>query len=546
MAREDYDLLIIGGGINGAAVARDASGRGLSVFLAERGDYASATSSASSKLIHGGLRYLENHDISLVRESLKERDILLRIAPHLVQPLRFLLPAYKDHGRPPWLLRLGLFVYDLLAGSRRIERSGALGADEIRELPGLARAGLRTVLYYFDCQTDDSRLVMANLLDARARGADIANRREVVAIAPNARGYSVEVREPGGYRTIQARFVVNTAGPWANKVLDLCAADLPRHKLRLVRGSHIVLRSPDPAGEDAYLLQNSDGRVVFVIPWLRHFLMIGTTDVAHTGDPASARCSPAERAYLLDAYNNHFSHPGGPAQSRDVVWSFAGVRALFDDGSDNPSKVTRDARILWRRQGSGGFVTVYGGKLTTHRRLAEKVLRALAMMGARTGRRWTHKAPLAGGTMGRRELAALARGGPQVLHGAVRRRWVATYGDAAAALFQTVRDAPEKAREIAPRIHLAELEHAVAKEDVRTAEDFLYRRTKLFLSLDAKSRRAVADWFNERAGLGAGSHIHAHSGTNGTNGGGPPAGGLADETAALAPSRRGNGPPSAS
>jgi glycerol-3-phosphate dehydrogenase len=353
---------------------------------------------------------------------------------------------------------------------------------------------------------------MANLLDARKRGADIGNRREVTALTPNARGFSAEIREPGGYRTLQARFVVNAAGPWANDVLDLCHGDMPRHKLRLVRGSHIVLRNPDPRQDSAWLLQQPDKRVIFVIPWLRHFLLVGTTDQPQSADPREARCSEAERDYLLDAYNCHFDPPDGPATPKSVLWSFAGVRALFDDGTDNPAKVTREARLLWRRQGEGGLVTVYGGKLTTHRRLAEKVLRALAMMGARKGRRWTHKAPLAGGAMSRRELALLARKGPQSLHPSVRRRWVATYGDGAAELFETVRKAPEKGREIAPRVPLAELEYAVRMEDARTAEDFLARRSKLFLSLDARGRRAVETWFSRRTGHGGPRTAHTANG----------------------------------
>lgn len=504
MGGEEFDLLVIGGGINGAAVARDAAGRGLTVFLAERGDYAGATSSASTKLIHGGLRYLENHDFALVRESLKERDILLRIAPHLVRPLRFLIPVYRGRGRPAWLLRLGLFFYDLLAGSKRIARAGTLSEEDLAALPRLKRDGLTGVLHYHDCQADDARLVLATLLDARKRGADIGNCREVMALTPNARGFAAEIREPGGYRTLRARFVVNAAGPWANQVLDLCHGELPRHDLRLVRGSHIVLRNPEPDRDNAWLLQNTDGRVVFVIPWLRHLLLIGTTDAPQGGDPLGARCSEEERAYLLDAYNRHFNHPGGPATARAVLWSFAGVRALFDDGSDNPAKVTREARLLWRRQGEGGFITIYGGKLTTHRRLAEKVLRSLSMMGARTGRRWTHKAPLCGGGMSRNELTALARKGPEALHPAIRRRWVATYGDVAADLFEAVRQNPDKASEIAPRVPLVELEHAAENEDARTAEDFLMRRTKLFLSLDSQGRRAVEHWFHRRAGLHTG------------------------------------------
>jgi len=490
------DLLVIGGGINGAAVARDAAGRSLKVVLAERGDYACATSSASSKLIHGGLRYLEHYQFALVRESLRERDVMLRIAPHLVRPMRFLVPVYRDSPRPAWLLRLGLTVYDFLAGSHNPAKSGRLPEREVAALPRLRREDLGAVLHYTDCQVDDARLVLATLLDARARGADIANRREVVSIAPCGDGYSVELSERGHYRTWHARFVINAAGPWVNRVLDLSPAALPQHDLCLVRGSHLLLPMPTPRQSDGFTLQHADGRVVFVTPWLdgRH-LMVGTTDVAHVGDPGNARCSPQERDYLLDLYNRHFIHPGGPVGPAHIVWSWAGVRALVDDGTLDPSRITREERIVSGRQGSGGLVTIYGGKLTTHRRVAERVIRVLGRLGCATGRKWTSESPLVGGALDRRGLAKLFRSAPEHLHPAVARRWVSTYGDIAATLFEAVRSDTKKARNIAPGVPLAELEHAVANEDALSAEDFLFRRTRLFLSLDARGRSAVQAWF---------------------------------------------------
>ena len=490
------DLLIIGGGINGAAVARDAAGRGLKVVLAERGDYACATSSASSKLIHGGLRYLEHYQFGLVRESLREREIMLRLAPHLVHPMRFLVPVYRDSRHPAWLMRFGIAVYDMLGGSRTLARSGRLPRREMAALPRLRADGLTVVLQYTDCQVDDARLVLATLLDARARGADIANRREVLSIRPRVDGYSVELRERSGYRTWNARFVVNAAGPWVNRVIDLCPVALAQQPLRLVRGSHILLPMPTPRQEDAFTLQNVDGRIVFVSPWLDPgYLMIGTTDVPQVGNAGGARCSDEERDYLLDVYNRHFVHPGGAATTNDIVWSFAGVRALVDDGTRDLSKITREVKIVSQRQGAGGFLSIYGGKLTTHRSTAEKVMRRLARMGCPKGRSWTRKSPLVGGRMSRVELEDLARSAPMSLHPATVGRWVATYGDVAAELFESVRRDPQKARNIAPRILVAELEHAVSREDALTAEDFLYRRTRLFLALDAPLRRAVDAWF---------------------------------------------------
>ena len=342
MVTQSYDLLVIGGGIHGAAVARDAAGRGLKVMLAEKGDYACATSSASSKLIHGGLRYLEQLELSLVRESLVERAGLLKTAPHLVEPIRFLLPIYGWQKRPAILLHAGLSLYDLLSIGDGLPPSGRLKPQEITELPRLRRENLNAVLHYHDCQTDDARLVLAVLLDARARGADILNRRAVTAIEPLANGYAVEMDERGVKRRVDARFIVNAAGPFVAEIDAMSRIAPPPRRLRLVRGSHIVLNMPEPIQEDAYTLQDTEDRVIFVLPWLdRRFLIVGTTEVPQESDAGTAACSLQEQAYLLDAYNRYFAGPGGPVSDKDVVWSFAGVRALQDDHGKKPSRLTR-------------------------------------------------------------------------------------------------------------------------------------------------------------------------------------------------------------
>lgn len=496
MADLDFDLLVIGGGINGAAVARDAAGRGLKVMLAECGDYGGATSSASSKLAHGGLRYLESWQFSLVRESLRERAVLLRTAPLLVRPLRFLVPVYDDAPRPAWMVRLGLVLYDLLAGAAKPAASGALGKDEIAALPHLNRQGLKAVLHYADCQVDDARLVLLLMLDARLRGADIANRRAVTAIRPLNCGYAIDLDEASGVRTVTARFVVNAAGPWANRVNGLHQGPLPQLPMRLVRGSHILLPMPKPAVRDALTVQMKDGRVVFVIPWFddRH-LMVGTTDVPHEGDPGEVTCSDEERDYLLDAYNRVY--PGAPATARSVLWTWAGVRPLVDDGAGNPSKITRDSRLLTHRQGSGGFVTIHGGKLTSHRRLAEKVMDALAGLGCTADPAWTALPPLPGADETPGSLEALARSGPRAIPIATRRRLCATYGGMARAVFRLVRDHASLAVEVAPGVCRAEIVHTVRAEDVVTAEDFLYRRTKLFLVLSSTEQAAIGRYIHE-------------------------------------------------
>ncbi|MEC9369282.1 MAG: glycerol-3-phosphate dehydrogenase [Pseudomonadota bacterium] len=495
MMRRHVDLLVIGGGVNGAAVARDAAGRGMKVMLAERDDYASATSSGSSNLIHGGLRYLETFEFGLVRESLRERENLLHAAPYLVRPLRFLVPLSADQRRPGWQMWLGLKLYDFLSGSSSLPRSGRLSRAETATIPRLRGDALRAVLHYHDCQTDDARLVMALLLDARERGADIANRREVIALKGIQQGFGVTLRENGRRRDVTARFVVNAAGPWADR-LDAMAKGRSQRCLRLVRGSHIVLKMPRPATADAFTLQMPDGRIVFVMPWLgARYLVIGTTDLPHDGDAADACCTTEERDYLLAAYNRYFTHARGKAAPRDIVWSWSAVRPLVDDGSGDPSKVSRSADITSRRQGKGGLVSVWGGKLTTHRALAEEVIAALGGMGASIGNPWTHGATLPGGGASLEDLAREVVRGPSSVPVSARRRWADSYGDRIGLLYARIGRNPREARLVAWGIPEAELHYARDSEDARTAEDFLLRRSKLHLSLDRAGRAKIARWF---------------------------------------------------
>jgi glycerol-3-phosphate dehydrogenase len=496
LTAQSVDVLVIGGGIHGAAIARDAAGRGLKVMLAEKGDYACATSSASSKLIHGGLRYLEQLELALVRESLVERAQLLKTAPHLVEPVRFLLPIYGWQKRPALLLHAGLALYDLLSIGDGLPPSGRLKPQEIVELPRLRRENLNAVLHYHDCQTDDARLVLAVLLDARARGADILNRRAVSVIEPLTNGYSVVFDERGTKRRVDARFIVNAAGPFVAAVDALSSVAPSPRPLRLVRGSHIVLKMPEPREADAYTLQDTEDRVIFALPWLdQRFLIVGTTEVPEQGDPGAAVCSPQEEAYLLDAYNRYFARAEGPATAADAIWSFAGVRALQDDGAEKPSRLTRRSALAHIANGTGGFVTLYGGKLTTHRALAEDVLETLQELGARMGGPWTKDVPLYGGHLSRGELLTLVERGPASVSPHVRHRWAFSYGDRIQGLYDRIAKGTELAQEIAPSITLAELIHAVEVEDAMTAEDFLLRRTKLHLLIGEPGRAAVRLWF---------------------------------------------------
>ncbi|HUU66597.1 MAG TPA: glycerol-3-phosphate dehydrogenase [Methyloceanibacter sp.] len=497
MATESFDILIVGGGIHGAAVARDAAGRGLKVLLAEKGDYASATSSASSKLIHGGLRYLEHLELKLVRESLVERAELLRAAPHLVAPLKFLLPIYNWQMRKAWTIHAGLALYDLLSMGDGLPASGRLSSAEAASLPRLRQDNLSAVLRYHDCQTDDARLTLAVALDARTRGADILNRRAVTAITALENGYAVDLDERGQRRRVETRFIVNAAGPFAPQVDALTEAAPEPHPLQLIRGSHIVLPMPDPPALCAYTLQDEGERIVFVIPWLdARFLIVGTTDVPHYGDPGTAHCSADEKAYLVHAYNRYFTNPGRTVTERDIVFTWSGVRALHGDpGEKKPSRISRSPSLAACAQGTGGFITLYGGKLTTHRALAEDVLFMLNTFGLKMSGPWTKDVPLHGGSMSRPALLARAEQGPAALPLATRQRWALTYGDKIEDLFARVASDSAAAEEIAPGLPRAELDYAVDAEDAMTAEDLLLRRTKLHLLLDEAGREAVREWF---------------------------------------------------
>ena len=497
MTAKSVDVLVIGGGIHGAAVARDAAGRGLKVMLVEKGDYASATSSASSKLIHGGLRYLEQLELALVCESLVERAGLLKTAPHLVEPVRFLLPIYGWQKRPALLLHAGLALYDLLSIGDGLPPSGRLKTQEIAELPRLRRENLNAVLHYHDCQTDDARLVLAVLLDARARGADILNRRAVTAIEPLANGYAIELDERGVKRRVDARFIVNAAGPFVAAVDAMSSIAPPPRAIRLIRGSHIVLKMPQPPRADAYTLQDTEDRVIFVLPWLEgRFLIVGTTEVTQQGDPGAAACSVQEQAYLLDAYNRYFTGSDGPARVADVVWSFAGVRVLRDHGERKPSRLTRRPALASVANGTGGFVTLYGGKLTTHRAFAEDALETLQKLGVKTGGPWTKDVPLYGGGASRAALLSLVARGPRALSRETCHRWAFTYGDQIERLYEKVLRDPNLAQEIATGVTPAELIHVAEVEDAMTGEDFLLRRTKLHLLLEDAEREAVRHWFD--------------------------------------------------
>jgi glycerol-3-phosphate dehydrogenase len=443
-----FDLLVIGGGINGVGIARDAAGRRLKVLLCEQGDLAGATSSTSSKMIHGGLRYLEHGAFHLVRESLAEREALLRTAPHLVRPMRFVLP----HGpgqRPRWMLRIGLFLYDRLGGARSLPASAAIDLrDGVFGAP--LKESARGGFVYSDCVVDDARLTVANARDAARHGATILTRTQFAAARRDGAAWRATlVAQDGSRREIAARVLVNAAGPWAEEARRLAGLS-GRARLRLVKGSHIVVRRLYE-GDHAYLLQNDDGRIVFAIPFERDFTLIGTTEAPAEAPPAAA-VTDAEIAYLCRAVGRWFKRPPDPA---DIVWRFAGLRPLYDDGARSASAASRD--YVFELDAAGApCLSIFGGKLTTYRRLAEHALARLAAYLPGMGPAWTATAALPDDTLAGVES------------------------------------------EFAPGLGREEVEFLVREEWARTADDILWRRSKLGLAASPEQQAALARFLASR------------------------------------------------
>jgi len=495
-----YDLAVIGGGVNGCGIARDAAGRGLSVHLSEMGDLASGTSSWSTKLVHGGLRYLEYYEFRLVHESLVEREIVWRMAPHIVEPLRFVLPHHRGL-RPAWLLRLGLFLYDHMGGRKLLPptRTLDLGRDIAGAplKPGMFRRGFE----YSDARVDDARLVVLTARDAAERGATIATRTKVVAAARGADHWRLTLESAEGVRSeIAARVLINAAGPWVAEVVgSVLAAETPA-RVRLVKGSHIVVRRLFDH-DHAYIFQNADGRVVFAIPFHRDFTLIGTTDVDYRGEPGAAACSEAEVDYLIAAAGDYFARPIG---RDDVVWRFAGVRPLYDDGASDAKAATRDYVLdLDATPGRAPVLSIYGGKLTTYRRLAEAVLKKLgpvlpAHRGLAPG--WTATAPLPGGDFapdGRAALAAeIGRDRPSLAPELVR-RLVEAYGTRARRLLDGVTGPADLGRDFGGSLSEREVRWLMAEEWARTAEDVVWRRSKLGLWMTPAEIAALDAFMSE-------------------------------------------------
>jgi glycerol-3-phosphate dehydrogenase len=486
------DLVVVGGGINGVGIARDAAGQGLDVLLLERRDLAAETSSASSKLIHGGLRYLEQREFRLVRESLTEREVLWSAAPHIIRPLRFVLPV-RAGLRSTWLLRAGLLIYDHLGGRRRLPPTRVLHRGRDPQLDTLDVRYSRA-FEYSDCWADDARLVVLNALDAHERGARIALGWSFVAARRERGLWRIDIESEGGERqALSARALVNAAGPWVERVL--AQVGVPRRSaLRLVKGSHIVVPRLYP-GEHAYTLQSADGRVIFTIPFQGGFTLIGTTDVPCGGEALPATVSAEEVGYLCREIGEYFQTPVSP---RQVVWQYAGVRPLYDNGEASASTVTRDYVFdLDAPAGGAPLLSVFGGKLTTYRRLAEHALRELLPHLRIQPRRWTRGATLPGGDLPARDAERFSADRVACYAfapAAMVRRMCAAYGTRVERIVQGARRLADLGQEIAPQLFEAELEYLRAVEWARRAEDVLWRRSKLGLALDGHAAAAIARW----------------------------------------------------
>jgi glycerol-3-phosphate dehydrogenase len=483
----DFDLAIIGGGINGVGIARDAAGRGLKVALFEQNDLASGTSSASSKLIHGGLRYLEHGALRLVRAALNEREVLLRMAPHLIRPLRFVLPL-DAASRSPIVLRLGLFLYDLI-GHRAI-LPGTRPVDLVTGEAGLPlKRRFHHGYEYSDCFADDARLVAVNAVDAAERGAVIRTRTRC-ARAERGDVWRLILNSHGVRDVVTARVLVNAAGAWVETVAETVLQQAPARRLRLDKGSHIVVRRLYDH-DRAYILQAADGRVVFAIPFQRDYTLIGTTDQSFTGDPAAVAPSKDEIDYLCRVINEYFRSAIGAA---DVVWAYAGVRALYDDGARKPQDIGRDyTLVLDKSLGHAPLLTIYGGKLTTYRRLAEDTLARLSHFFP-ASRPWTANSSLPGGDFvydGAAVLVARTQRQWPFLADDHARRLVAAYGTRVADVLKTATRLDDLGICFGADLTATEVRYLMSKEWAQTAEDVLWRRSKLGLRFSETERSAL-------------------------------------------------------
>jgi len=490
----DYDLLIIGGGINGTAIARDAAGRGLSVLLCERDDLAGHTSSASTKLIHGGLRYLEYYEFNLVRHALKEREVMLRAAPHIIWPMRFVLP-YDKGLRPAWMLRTGLFLYDHIGGREMLPGSKSLKLDTAPH-KGVLESRFTTGFEYSDCWVDDARLVVLYALDAANRGADIRTRTEVLSINTIDEGYTADIKQNGTTETITAKGVVNAAGPWVDAVLGKIKKTANEQSLRLVTGSHIITKKLFD-GDHAYLFQNADNRVIFAIPYEHNYTLIGTTDKPYNLSDGPVKISQEEIVYLCEAASEYFQNDISPD---DVVWDYAGVRPLYDDKAADASAVTRDYVLnVEEFADKAPFLSVYGGKITTSRMLGEKAMHELEKYYDYLTGDWTESALLPGGDLINSDFELFytdMHKRYRALNTDLLRRLCHAYGTRITLLLGDGSKQPELGQHFGAGLYELEAKFLINHEWATSAEDILWRRSKLGLHMSADERAGFIEWFS--------------------------------------------------
>ena len=520
-----FDLLIVGGGVNGCGIARDAAGRGLSTLVVEKGDLASATSSGSTKLFHGGLRYLEHFEIKMVREALGEREDLLRAMPHISWPMRFVLPCHPDMRfdsttpaskllgflmpwakgrRPRLLIRMGLFLYDHLGRKNILPGTSSL---KLRDRPeGVPLKDEFTHAYeYSDCWAEDSRLVALNARDAVERGATVRTRTEAIGASVENGVWKVALRDTltGAESQAEAKLVVNAAGPWAGHVAAESLGSRDGVNLRLVRGSHIVTKRLFDH-DKCYFLQGSDGRIVFMIPYETDFTLIGTTDVDHGAADTTPECTDEERDYMIDFVNGYLKNP---ISADDVVWTYSGVRPLYSDGSGRASEATRDYVLRMDRNMGAPALNIFGGKLTTYRRLAERAVEEVAAELKGASGPWTAGAPLPGGDFpvdGFETLVSELGAAFGFLTDVWARRLVRAYGTDAQAVMGDAASASDLGEDFGATLTQREVEWLMEREFARTAEDVVWRRSKLGLRMTQEQISRLDQWMSQRAGAAGG------------------------------------------
>ncbi|MCB5161548.1 glycerol-3-phosphate dehydrogenase [Marinomonas algarum] len=482
MNSSHFDVFVVGGGINGTGIAADAAGRGLHVGLCEMGDLAHATSSSSSKLIHGGLRYLEHYEFRLVKEALNEREVLLKVAPHLVTPMRFQMP-HRPHLRPAWLIRLGLFLYDTLG--KRETLPGSKGVKYGADSP--LKSDIKQGFEYSDCWVDDARLVVINAMSAQHHGAAIFARTRCVSAKRQDNQWHLVLEDQLTQETqeVTAKALINAAGPWVSSFIETKLERKAPYGIRMIKGSHIVVPKLYEHN-NAFIMQNTDKRIVFAIPYRDDYTLLGTTDVEYKGDPNTVEIDSDETQYILNVTNDHFKKTLSPA---DVVWSYSGVRPLLEDESSDPSAVTRDYTLhLEDQQGQAPLLSIFGGKITTYRKLALSAMKKIApyfeqQIGDGVNTQWTHSKPLPGGDLGMSLDAfglALQKQYP-FLGAALARRFANSYGTLTHLMLENINDKDGLGQDFGHQLYQAEVDYLIKHEWVHDAADILWRRTKLGL-----------------------------------------------------------------